>query len=132
MKWGRWERAAASRISLRRWATTFACVSVGRVASRSSVPPGPRVAGGRGRRERTWRLLHEAGFASGVPSVTPHWRHTFHALPRLVLDYVLVRDRLGRVAKAVVERLDEDARDRGPTVFGSDHHPLLARIELRS
>ena len=86
---------------------------------------------GRGRRERAWRLLHDAGFGLGVPPVTPSWRHTFHALPRLVLDYVLVRDRLGQVARAVVDRVDEDARDRGPTVFGSDHHPLLARIDLR-
>jgi endonuclease/exonuclease/phosphatase family metal-dependent hydrolase len=85
---------------------------------------------GRGRRERAWRLLHDAGFGGGVPPVPPRWRHTFHALPRLVLDYVLVRDRLGRVASAVVERIDEDERDRGPTVFGSDHHPLLARIDL--
>jgi endonuclease/exonuclease/phosphatase family metal-dependent hydrolase len=85
---------------------------------------------GRGRRERSWRLLHEAGFATGIPPATPSWRHTFHALPRLVLDYVLVRDRLGRLTRAVVERLDEDPRDRGPTVFGSDHHPLFARVDL--
>jgi endonuclease/exonuclease/phosphatase family metal-dependent hydrolase len=86
---------------------------------------------GRGRRERAWRLLHDAGFGLGVPPVTPSWRHTFHALPRLVLDYVLVRDRLGQVASAGIDRVDEDARDRGPTVFGSDHHPLLARVDLR-
>jgi endonuclease/exonuclease/phosphatase family metal-dependent hydrolase len=86
---------------------------------------------GRGRRERSWRLLHEAGFVPGVPPVTPPWRHTFHGMPRLVLDYVLVRDRAGHIARAAVERLDEDPRDRGPTVFGSDHHPLLARVELR-
>jgi hypothetical protein len=48
-----------------------------------------------------------------------------------VLDYLLVRDRSGTVASADVERLDEDPSDRGPTVFGSDHHPLLARIALR-
>jgi endonuclease/exonuclease/phosphatase family metal-dependent hydrolase len=86
---------------------------------------------GRGRAERSWRLLKEAGFTFGVPPVLPAWRHTFHALPRLVLDYLLVRDRAGVVARAEVERLDEDPSDRGPTVFGSDHHPLLARIALR-
>jgi len=84
----------------------------------------------RGRREHAWRLLHEAGFATGVPPARQNWRHTFHALPRLVLDYLLLRDGAGRVAAARVERLDEHPRDRGPTVFGSDHHPLLARIEF--
>jgi endonuclease/exonuclease/phosphatase family metal-dependent hydrolase len=87
---------------------------------------------GRGRAERSWRLLKEAGFGFGVPPALPAWRHTFHALPRLVLDYVLVRDRAGGVARADVERLDENPRDRGATVFGSDHHPLLARIALRA
>jgi hypothetical protein len=48
----------------------------------------------------------------------------------LVLDYVLVRDRVGRVAGARVERLDEHPLDRGPTVFGSDHHPLMAHVRL--
>jgi endonuclease/exonuclease/phosphatase family metal-dependent hydrolase len=86
---------------------------------------------GRGRAERSWRLLKEAGFTFGVPPSLPTWRHTFHALPRLVLDYLLVRDRGGAVARADIERLDEDPSDRGPTVFGSDHHPLLARIAVR-
>ena len=88
---------------------------------------------GRGRRERAWRLLHEAAFTAGVPAAIPEWRHTFHALralPRLVLDYVLLRDRLKRVAAARVERLDEHPLDRGATVFGSDHHPLVARVAL--
>jgi endonuclease/exonuclease/phosphatase family metal-dependent hydrolase len=85
---------------------------------------------GRGRRERSWRLLHEAEFATGVPPAAVSWRHTFHSLPRLVLDYILVRDRDGRVSHARVERLDEHPLDRGTTVFGSDHHPLLARIDL--
>jgi endonuclease/exonuclease/phosphatase family metal-dependent hydrolase len=84
----------------------------------------------RGKRERAWRLLVDAGFATGVPPARHAWRHTFHALPRLTLDYLLLRDRTGRVSEARVERLDEDPRDRGPTVFGSDHHPLLARLEL--
>lgn len=85
---------------------------------------------GRGRYERAWRVLREAGFTSGVPPSSPAWRHTFHALPRLVLDYLLVRNPSGVVEHARVHRLDEHPRDRGPLVFGSDHHPLLARIDL--
>ena len=84
----------------------------------------------RGRAERAWRLLVEAGFGSGVPPARPAWPHTYHSLPRLVLDYVLIRDRAAAVRSARIERVDEDARDRGATVFGSDHHPLLARIDL--
>jgi hypothetical protein len=29
-----------------------------------------------------------------------------------------------------VQRIDETAGDRGPRVFGSDHHPLLAHVQL--
>jgi endonuclease/exonuclease/phosphatase family metal-dependent hydrolase len=86
---------------------------------------------GRGRAEPTWRSLTEAGFAFGIPGGLPAWRHTYHALPRLVLDYILVRDRVGVFARVQVHRLDEHPADRGTTVFGSDHHPLLARVELR-
>jgi endonuclease/exonuclease/phosphatase family metal-dependent hydrolase len=85
---------------------------------------------GRGRYEPAWRLLQAAGFTFGVPPTIPAWRHTFHALPRLVLDYILVRDRSGVVVAARVHRLDEHPEDRGARVFGSDHHPLLARIDL--
>jgi endonuclease/exonuclease/phosphatase family metal-dependent hydrolase len=86
---------------------------------------------GRGRAEPAWRSLTQAGFAFGVPGGVPPWRHTYHALPRLVLDYILVRDRAGTVARARVHRVDEHPADRGRTVFGSDHHPLLARVDLR-
>jgi endonuclease/exonuclease/phosphatase family metal-dependent hydrolase len=86
---------------------------------------------GRGRYERAWQLLGEAGFTFGVPPSLPRWRHTFHALPRLVLDYLLVRDRGGVIAEALVHRLDEHPQDRGARVFGSDHHPLLGRIDLQ-
>ena len=85
---------------------------------------------GRGRAEPAWRSLQEAGFRFGVPPRLPAWRHTYHALPRLVIDYILIRDRAGAVPAARIHRLDEDPADRGPTVFGSDHHPLLARIDL--
>lgn len=87
---------------------------------------------GRGRYEATWRLLSMAGFTFGIPPSSPSWRHTYHALPRLVLDYVLVRDRASAIRHAGVHRMDEDPRDRGPRVFGSDHHPLLARIDLKT
>ena len=101
----------------------------------SAVGDGTAVLGadlnlGRGRYEPAWRLLGEAGFTFGVPPASPGWRHTFHALPRLVLDYLLVRDREGVITKAEVHRLDEHPRDKGAWVFGSDHHPLLARIDL--
>lgn len=102
----------------------------------SSIEDGTAILGadlnlGRGRYERAWQLLGEAGFTFGVPPSLPRWRHTFHALPRLVLDYLLVRDLAGVIAEAHVHRLDEHPRDRGPRVFGSDHHPLLARIDLQ-
>jgi endonuclease/exonuclease/phosphatase family metal-dependent hydrolase len=85
---------------------------------------------GRGRAERAWRLLAEGGFEPGVPPVPRTWRHTYHALPRLVLDYVLVRNQARAIRSASVRRVDENPSDRGPDVFGSDHHPLLARIDL--
>jgi endonuclease/exonuclease/phosphatase family metal-dependent hydrolase len=85
---------------------------------------------GRGRAERAWRLLVEAEFEFGVPPEPPTWRHTYHALPRLVIDYLVVRNRAGAIRSARVRRLDEGPGDRGATVFGSDHHPLLARIDL--
>jgi endonuclease/exonuclease/phosphatase family metal-dependent hydrolase len=99
------------------------------------LPADPLILGadlnlGRGRRERAWHLLTAAGLAAGVPAAVPAWRHTFHALPRLVLDYLLVRDGHCRIASAHVERVDEHPHDRGPTVYGSDHHPLLARVAL--
>lgn len=84
----------------------------------------------RGRYEGAWQLLHNAGFTMGVPSVLPTWRHTYHKVPRLVIDYLLVRDATRNVAEARVYRLDEHPDDRGPLVFGSDHHPLLARFDF--
>lgn len=86
---------------------------------------------GRGRYEPAWRLLAENGFTFEVPPSIPPWRHTFHALPRLVLDYLLVRNGQGAVRQARVRRLDEHPLDRGARVFGSDHHPLLARIDFQ-
>lgn len=58
------------------------------------------------------------------------WRHTFHRPLPLLLDHVMYRCSAGRIRAASVLRIDEAPRDRSPAVFGSDHHPLLARIEL--
>jgi endonuclease/exonuclease/phosphatase family metal-dependent hydrolase len=71
--------------------------------------------------------LINAGFRR-IPH-TPLGSHTFHATPlRMALDHILVR---GAGLKSIaVTRLDEDPSDRGRTIFGSDHHPLLARIEV--
>jgi endonuclease/exonuclease/phosphatase family metal-dependent hydrolase len=58
------------------------------------------------------------------------WRHTLHSPLRLLLDHVLYRCGRNLIAGAQVLRLDEAPGDRSPGVFGSDHHPLLARITL--
>jgi endonuclease/exonuclease/phosphatase family metal-dependent hydrolase len=58
------------------------------------------------------------------------WRYTFRGPLRLLLDHVLYRADNNRIAHAEVVRLDEGSAGRSSTVFGSDHHPLLARIEL--
>jgi hypothetical protein len=47
-----------------------------------------------------------------------------------VIDYLLVRNRAGAIRSTVVRRVDEDSADRGLNVFGSDHHPLMAVVEL--
>lgn len=58
------------------------------------------------------------------------WRHTYHAGVRLPLDYVLHRSPAGRFSDVSVERIDEAPDDRSARVFGSDHHPLFARIDF--
>ena len=82
-----------------------------------------------GTREPMFRGLANAGFARlalEAPS-----RHTFHAGGvRMLLDHVLVRNATDSIAAATVKRLDESATDRERFIFGSDHHPLLARLEF--
>jgi endonuclease/exonuclease/phosphatase family metal-dependent hydrolase len=85
---------------------------------------------GRGRAERSWRLLSQAGFTPGVPAMLPSWRHTYHGFTRLLLDYLLARNGNQIIAEFRVSRLDEDPRDQGRTIFGSDHHPLLGLLTL--
>lgn len=84
----------------------------------------------RQRREPAFRVLTEAGFSLGTQAHRPPWRHTYHRLPRLNLDWLLLANARGRFALGALQRLDEHPQDQGPYVFGSDHHPLLARIDL--
>lgn len=73
----------------------------------------------------TVRTLLRAGFH--LARREGRWRHTFHTPQlRLLLDHVLYRS--ATPLSISVRRLDERERDAGPTVFGSDHHPLLATV----
>jgi endonuclease/exonuclease/phosphatase family metal-dependent hydrolase len=84
-----------------------------------------------GTREPMFRELHQFGFLRLAHN--GRTRHTFHARGvRMLLDHILIRSTPGSIAAAHVVRLDERPDDRGLTIFGSDHHPLLARIELIS
>jgi endonuclease/exonuclease/phosphatase family metal-dependent hydrolase len=60
-----------------------------------------------------------------------HWWHTFHGPLKLLLDHVLFRSPSGRIAAVQLHRLDEAPGDVSRRVFGSDHHPLLARVLFR-
>jgi endonuclease/exonuclease/phosphatase (EEP) superfamily protein YafD len=60
-----------------------------------------------------------------------NWTHTFHRPLRLLLDHVMYRSEGDRICGVSVTRLDEIAGDRSRRVFGSDHHPLLAHIQLQ-
>ncbi len=82
-----------------------------------------------GRRDPAVRALVRAGFTPARP--VGQWRHTFHGPVRFLLDHVLFRSSGDRIREVEVRRLDESAGDRGRRVFGSDHHPLLARVVLR-
>lgn len=80
-----------------------------------------------GHRDPAIRSLMDAGLrlADGAHTL----RHTFHGPVRMLLDHVMVRSS-GRITAASVVRLDELPGDRASRIFGSDHHPLLARLDL--
>ncbi len=79
-----------------------------------------------GRRDRVVRPLLGAGFEP-APA-----RATFRGMAPLVLplDHLLVRAARGLVGAPRVRRLTEDGARRRRTIFGSDHHPLMALIPL--
>jgi hypothetical protein len=76
-----------------------------------------------------FRELHHAGFVRLAHDGST--RHTFHARGlRMLLDHFLIRTAPDSIKGIEVMRLDESPADRERHIFGSDHHPLLARIEL--
>ena len=82
-----------------------------------------------GAREPMFTGFRRAGFQRLSLDGRP--RHTFHAPAlRMLLDHVLMRDAGKSIAACKVMRLDETKDDRGRFIFGSDHHPLLARLEF--
>ncbi|MGH7466972.1 MAG: endonuclease/exonuclease/phosphatase family protein [Longimicrobiales bacterium] len=93
-----------------------------------SVIVGADLNSPRGARDPAVRVLERGGLqhAQGGGSLG----HSFHGPIRLLLDHVLYRSDDGRIASVEVTRLDETRDDAGRRVFGSDHHPLLARVQL--
>jgi hypothetical protein len=95
-----------------------------------SIIVGADLNSPRGARDPAVRVLERGGLqhARGCTKLG----HTFHGPVRLLLDHVLYRSEDDRIARVEVTRLDETRDDSGRRVFGSDHHPLLARVELNS
>jgi endonuclease/exonuclease/phosphatase family metal-dependent hydrolase len=80
-----------------------------------------------GRRDPAVRALERHGFVQATPQGM--WGPTFAGRFGFLLDHVLFFPRGGRIRRVTAVRLDEPGREKG-RVFGSDHHPLLARVEL--
>jgi endonuclease/exonuclease/phosphatase family metal-dependent hydrolase len=82
-----------------------------------------------GARDPAFRVFTSSGFHRAAGSLAIG--HTFHGPGiKLQLDHLLYRSPTNRIKSVEVTRLDETREDEGRVVFGSDHHPLLARIEL--
>ena len=80
-------------------------------------------------REPMMRAFKSLGFQR-IPH-TPRRSHTFHSPPiRMLLDHIMVRTPAAAVTSISVKRLDENVNDRGRYIFGSDHHPMLCRLEI--
>jgi endonuclease/exonuclease/phosphatase family metal-dependent hydrolase len=81
-----------------------------------------------GLRDPAVRTLVELGFRHSER--VGKWRHTFHGPLRLMLDHVMYRT-AGYIENIHVRRVDQGL-DRSRRIFGSDHHPLLATVRLKT
>lgn len=82
-----------------------------------------------GARDPAFRVFLNNGFTRAKGS--ERIKHTFHGPVRFLLDHLVYRSPGGRIEAVEVTRLDERRDDKGRSIFGSDHHPLLVRIHLR-
>jgi endonuclease/exonuclease/phosphatase family metal-dependent hydrolase len=80
-----------------------------------------------GRRDPAVRALVREGFTPAERVGT--WETSFRGPVKLLLDHVLYHVGRSAIRSVSVARLDEPGPG-GRRVFGSDHHPLLARVEL--
>ena len=81
-----------------------------------------------GARDPAYLTLVRAGFEPGKR--VGRFGHTFHTPVQFPVDFVMYYSPLHRIADVEVIRLDERAGDESRHVFGSDHHPLLARVSF--
>ena len=82
-----------------------------------------------GVREPLLKKLSERGFRRVAHEGRSS--HTFHAPGlRMLLDHIMIKEATGSIAGVQVRRLDQSKADRERYIFGSDHHPLLARLEF--
>jgi len=111
--------------------STGRAAQAGVLADLASSRPGDVVLGADlnsllGRRDPAFRRLAEHGFVE--PEGARVWSRTMRGPLRLMVDHVLVRA-AGAIRDVRVQRIDPK-RLLGASVFGSDHHPLLARVRL--
>lgn len=98
-----------------------------RVAAPRTLLVGVDLNGPLGRRDPALRTLLESGFREAARA--GRWSVTTRPLP-FPLDHFLVRSPAPERVSVTVERLDEPGARVLSGVFGSDHHPLLARVRL--
>jgi endonuclease/exonuclease/phosphatase family metal-dependent hydrolase len=80
-----------------------------------------------GTRDPAVRALVRAGFTPAARQGS--WGYSFRGPVKLLLDHVLYHAAASRLRSVSVTRLDAEGGG-GKRVFGSDHHPLLARVSL--